>query len=84
MSKVNNIIITVRIRDKNRQADFDLPLDESLQNIMNLVYPSLLQMSSTDKQILKDKQFYVNGKKLDKNSTLRENAIWDGNILEIY
>ncbi|AAK78389.1 hypothetical protein BJV85_003609 [Clostridium acetobutylicum] len=84
MNKVNNIIVTVRIKDKNRQADFDLPLDESLENVMNIVYPSLLQVNSVEEEMLKNKQFYINGKGLDKASTLRDNAIWDGSILEIY
>ncbi|URZ18067.1 hypothetical protein CLFE_041220 [Clostridium felsineum DSM 794] len=83
INKVNNIIVTVRMKNENKQADFDLPLDESLQSIMSVVYPSMLQMSSVEEEIITYKHFYINGKMLDKDSTLRENAIWDGNILEI-
>ncbi|MDD3223244.1 MAG: hypothetical protein PHX70_00780 [Clostridium sp.] len=83
MSTINNIILTIRLEKANRQADFDLPLDESLNNIMKFVYPALLGIDEVSEETLEKVSFYLDEKQLDKDSTLRKNAIWDGNILKI-
>lgn len=84
INKIDNIIVTIRFEEANRKADFDLPLDESLEEIMKFVYPALLQVANVDEEYIASVNFYFNEKKLDKNSTLRENEIWDGHILKIY
>lgn len=83
ISIINNIIVTVRLERVNREADFDLPLDESLESIMKFVYPGILGVDETNNESLEKVFFYLDDKKLDKDSTLRENNIWDGNILKI-
>ena len=65
------------------KADSDLPLDERLESIIKFVYPGILGVDEINNESLEKVLFYLDDKKLDKDSTLRENNIGDGNILKI-
>ena len=73
------VIITLYIKDKEHSYDLELPADVKVKILIQLII-NALKLEGQNYTLLKDK---ATGEILDENTTLGENGLWSGSILEL-
>lgn len=72
------VIVTLYIKDKEHSYDLELPADVKIETLIQLII-NALKLEGDHYTALKDK---TTGQILDENTTLAENGLWSGSILE--
>ena len=80
---VDSAIITIMDKSNNTIGDFELPLKIPVKELEKKLIALLKAMDSDMYVCLERLKIEYNGKILDGEETLYQNAIWDGSIIKL-
>lgn len=80
---IDSAIITIMDRNNNLIGDFELPLKISVKELEKKLMELLKAMDSDMYMCLERLKIEYNGKILNGEETLYQNAVWDGSIIKL-